>query len=339
MFDPVPSPLRQHTESAQFAAKTIPPTLAHFIWSISAADQFWLSLLSVTAAFLDTAPIEVQRRIVNDTIKSGDFNAILFLAFVYLALVTGEGAVKLVMSVYRGWVSENATRFLRSNVGATADGGRDTETRGIEAAMLLSEAEPIGGFVGDSVSEPLLQFGILITVFAYLTYLHWVMALVSFISFLPQALFVPIMQRAINARVRERIVTLRATGAGAIDEHTEAIRLLQEARFERVFHLNMGILELKYSLNFLMNLTQHVGTVAILVLGGWYVVHGVSEIGTVIAFLSGMRNVTDPWGSIINWVQNAWVTNAKYRMLLGALSRIETLADAGPRESLSPSGQ
>ena len=31
--------------------------------------------------------------------------------------------------------------------------------------MILSEAEPIGSFVGVSVSEPLLQGGILVTVF------------------------------------------------------------------------------------------------------------------------------------------------------------------------------
>ena len=35
--------------------------------------------------------------------------------------------------------------------------------------MILAEAEPIGGFAGDSVSEPLLQGGVLLTVFAYMS--------------------------------------------------------------------------------------------------------------------------------------------------------------------------
>ena len=46
--------------------------------------------------------------------------------------------------------------------------------------MTLSEAEPIGAFVGSSVSEPLLQGGILISVFAYMVYLQPMMALVAF---------------------------------------------------------------------------------------------------------------------------------------------------------------
>jgi len=33
--------------------------------------------------------------------------------------------------------------------------------------MMIAEVEPIGGFVGASVSEPLLQGGILLSVLAY----------------------------------------------------------------------------------------------------------------------------------------------------------------------------
>jgi hypothetical protein len=46
--------------------------------------------------------------------------------------------------------------------------------------MTLSETKPIGNFVGSSVSEPFLQGGILISVFAYMVYLQPLMALVAF---------------------------------------------------------------------------------------------------------------------------------------------------------------
>ena len=38
--------------------------------------------------------------------------------------------------------------------------------------MAVAEAEPIGGFVGMAISEPLLQAGILVSVIGYMTYLE-----------------------------------------------------------------------------------------------------------------------------------------------------------------------
>ena len=37
--------------------------------------------------------------------------------------------------------------------------------------MILSEVEPIGGFAGISVPEPLSQTGVLLSVFGYLAFL------------------------------------------------------------------------------------------------------------------------------------------------------------------------
>ena len=38
--------------------------------------------------------------------------------------------------------------------------------------MILDEVEPIGGFIGVSVSEPLLQGGILVSVIGYMLFLE-----------------------------------------------------------------------------------------------------------------------------------------------------------------------
>ena len=122
--------------------------------------------------------------------------------------------------------------------------------------MILSEALPVGGFVGVSVSEPLLQGGILVSVFGYLIHLHPTMALLSIIVFSPQLIFVPLMQNAINRRARRRIQTMREVSGSIVADPQGAggSRLVQEARFDSVFALNMGIYKLKFTMNFLMNL-------------------------------------------------------------------------------------
>ena len=53
------------------------------------------------------------------------------------------------LSIYRAWVSEGAVRHLRvTALGAAARFG----VEGLELSMVLSEVEPIGGFVGAAVA-------------------------------------------------------------------------------------------------------------------------------------------------------------------------------------------
>jgi hypothetical protein len=41
----------------------------------------------------------------------------------------------------------------------------DPQQQGNGMSIILAEAEPVGGFVGMSISEPLMQIGTLVTVF------------------------------------------------------------------------------------------------------------------------------------------------------------------------------
>jgi ABC-type bacteriocin/lantibiotic exporter with double-glycine peptidase domain len=333
LTNPLPSPFRADSAAMRFSKADFPRTLARFVWRIGAWDQFWLCLISLSVSVLDTVPMEIQRRIVDQTVYSGNFRTILVLAVVYAGVVLTEGIVKLLMNIYRGWIAENAVRILRSSITLINDGERQdnpsASERGVEAAIIVAEVEPIGGFAGDALSEPLLQVGTLVSVFGYLTFLNPLMALASAAAFSPQVVFVPLMQRAINQRVRRRIAELRAASANLVDEHVEAVRLTQEARFQEVFRLNMGIFEFKYSLNFLMNLTMNLGTIGILVMGSWYVVKGSIEVGTMVAFVSGLRSVSNPWGSLVSWFQTAWVTASRYDLLQDTIRAEEIPKAAG----------
>ena len=68
---------------------------------------------------------------------------------------------------------------------------------------MVAEVEPIGGFVGASVSEPLLQGGVMISVLAYMIHLDLWMALIAVAIFVPQLVFVPLMQKAIIERTAD----------------------------------------------------------------------------------------------------------------------------------------
>ena len=98
---------------------------------------------------------------------------------------------------------------------------------------------------------------------------------------------------------------------------------LQARRIQQVFALNMGVFRLKFTMNFLMNLMHHIGVAAILAVGGWYAATGRIEIGTVVAFVSGLTKVNDPWGDIVNWFRDLTVNAVKYRLVADAIEQLE----------------
>jgi ABC-type multidrug transport system fused ATPase/permease subunit len=190
------------------------------------------------------------------------------------------------------------------------------EAQGITISMIVAEVEPIGGFVGESVSEPLLQAGIMASVLAYLIHIDPWMALAAIALFIPQLIFVPLLQSAVNRRTAARIQVLRQLGIAIIDRNDDAE---DYRRIERAFTLDMGIFEIKFTMNFLMNLCNHLQIVSALLVGGWWVYTDHLEIGGVVAFISGIGRINDPWGDLVNYFRDVNVTQVKYRLLADAV--------------------
>jgi ABC-type multidrug transport system fused ATPase/permease subunit len=235
---------------------------------------------------------------------------VIALCAAYAGAVLIQGATKLGLNVYRGWLGENATRDLRRHVigySRTAQAvGLGPEARGIGAAMIVAEVEPIGGFVGSSLSEPLLQAGILLSVLVYLVHLDRWMAAAALALFLPQLVFVPLMQGAINRRANARVWVLRQLGISTVGRRTAAAQQqsTDAKRIDRALRLNMGIFKLKFSMNFLMNFCSHLQIVASLLIGGWMVHTDQLQVGGVVAFISAVSRLNDPWGDVVNYFRD-----------------------------------
>ncbi|MCX7366037.1 MAG: ABC transporter ATP-binding protein [Alphaproteobacteria bacterium] len=306
----------------------MPASILGYVLRFTGWHQAGLAALSVAVFLLSAVPLELQRRIVNDAIGKGSLQIILGLAMTYAAVALVEQCLKLGLNIYRGWVAESSVRTLRHMVRAadtrSAEGLQPRSAAGVEVAMVLEEAEPIGGFTGVSISEPLLQGGILASVIGYMVYLDSSLALLGLAFFVPQMVFVPLLQAAINRRAAARIVTKRAI-SGAIVEGMGpggGDRGLQGEPIERVFGLNMGIYKLKYAMNLLMNLMHHLSVAAALCLGGWLAVEGRIEVGTVVAIVGGLGKLNDPWGDLVNWGRELSVVAVKYRLFADAMDRV-----------------
>jgi len=301
--------------------EAMPHRLSGFILMMGQGHQALLVLLSVLLFAVGILPLEVQRRIVNGATQGATLTTILVLVVTYLALALSEGCIKLVLNIYRGWIGEVAIRWLRMKVIDVKEHHPDdltTLAEGVEMSIVLAEAEPVGAFVGTSLSEPILQAGILLAVGSYMIYLQPLLALAVIAVFVPQSVLVPILQGLINQRVKTKITVMRHLSEEMVDHTSPKSPQHQAARVQRLFSTNMSIYKLKYALNFLMNLMFQLGFAGIFALGGYYVITGKIEIGTVVAFIAGLNKVSDPWGALVDWYRDLRVTQVKYELIRDA---------------------
>jgi ABC-type multidrug transport system fused ATPase/permease subunit len=282
----------------------------------------------VTLFLLELAPLELQRRIVNAAVDRQAFAVIGLLCLLYVVVALVHGGLKLFLNVYQASVSESASQRLRLETnlipGVRSEKGRGSEHEGIAISIIVSEVEAVGGFVGASFSEPVLNGGILLSVFGYMIFMQPLMALVAFLVFCPQVLFVPLLQKAINRRTKLRIETLRALSVAIVDEAAERATRKETTyrhRVHTVYQLNMQIFRRKFSMNFLMNLFHHLGIIGILFVSGWLLLHGQTEVGTVVAFISGLNRMNDPWRDLVNYFRNLTNAGVKFRLINLALSQ------------------
>src|SRR5437667_5484586 len=92
----------------------MPASIFGYVVRTSGRNQIWLALLSIAVFLLTMGPLELQRRIVTDTLESGAMRHAALLCVAYGVLASG--GIKFALNVYRGWVSENAVRQLRHMV-------------------------------------------------------------------------------------------------------------------------------------------------------------------------------------------------------------------------------
>jgi ABC-type multidrug transport system fused ATPase/permease subunit len=308
-------------------AAAIPANIYRYVLDTSGWHQLYLVVLTVVVFLLEVVPLELQRRVVDDLVKRRNFWWIIELCAVYAGTALVQGGIKLLVNVYRSWVAERATRDLRRRVhllvSSSSAASSTLEAEGVQASMIVAEVEAIGGFVGESVSEPLLQGGILASVLAYMIHVDVWMAATAFLLFLPQLFFVPLMQRAMNRRTRVRVRLIRRLSISVVEgvSGNTARDRADDERIERVFELNMGIYRFKFSMNFMMNLSTQLQIIGAILVGGRAVYAGQLEIGGVVAFISGIGRTVDPWGDLVNYFRAVNVAQVKYALVRDALNQ------------------
>lgn len=309
-------------------ASEIPPTmygLYRTIWRVTKSNQYLLIVLSLCVAALAAAPLKFQQLVINSLVERGDIRHLAWLCGGFFAAVLLSATLKFALNFRMSLLGEHAVLMIRQRlygnyVSDTRSGIEGLPKRGTLVTMLASEAESVGTFAGGSVAVPLMLVGTLVSVVGFITVSQPWLGVIALAVILPQAVIIVGIQGRINARVRERVQALR----DATDRISESELLELELRvvedFDTIYTVRRKIFFLKLSAKFVLSALSAIGAVGILFLGGWFVIEGRTDVGTVVASLTGLARIEGPWRELVGFFRNASTVRVQFAMLVRAIS-------------------
>jgi ABC-type bacteriocin/lantibiotic exporter with double-glycine peptidase domain len=290
------------------------------IWRVTGRQQLLLIVLSLLVAGLAAVPLKLQQLVVNDFTYGGGVRRLAWLCLAFLAAVLLSAGLKFLLGLRLSVAGEGAVRLIRERLYRNAVGrAGEPPQRGSLVAMLAAEAEAVGAFAGSAIATPLLQVGTLASVIGFIALSQPWLGLLALAVVAPQAAIVVGLQKRINARVKERVQHLRDVADRISAADLAAVDEAVLADFAAIYETRRRLFLLKLSSKFLLGAIGALGKVGILFLGGWLVLRGRSDVGTVVASLAGLTRIDGPWRELIAFFRQASVVRVKFGLLAGPL--------------------
>ncbi|WP_171132760.1 MULTISPECIES: ABC transporter transmembrane domain-containing protein [unclassified Ruegeria] len=304
------------------------PTLFSFIWKYSKKQQLVLLVLTVLSFPFLYASLELPKQIINDAIGAPSNEVSLFgysvsqvqylliLCFAFLATVIASGLMKMRINTMKGVLAERMLRRLRYTLISRSmrfpKSYFASTSQGELVSMITSEAEPMGGLMGDAIAQPVFQFGQMMTIVTFL-FMQSVWFGLASIALIPlQAWLIPKLQRQINFLNKERIQEVRhlsseigESAAGISDLRTNGgwrYRLAQFShRLGTLFEIRFKIYNKKFFMKFLNNLITQMTPFLFYSVGGYLAIKGEVTVGALVAALGAYKDLSGPWKDLLTY--------------------------------------
>ncbi|AUG55037.1 ABC transporter ATP-binding protein [Thalassospira marina] len=296
-------------------------SLWRYVWRMSGCHQIWVSLLAVVVAALSMLPIELQRRLVDDAISDGKLDLLLKLAGAYAAVLILHGLCKYALRLYQGWLSESSIRYNRlhlSQLHEEHEGEKAHEEDGKVVSIIGSEIDKLGGFVGECLSQPVVNTAMLVFGLGYMLTKAPLVAAIGLAALIPQVLLVPVVQKRINILIARRVNTMRRVGDDLTRLPHNDIDLKETDlpdRIDLLYRNRMMTFVLKFGMKAIINFLNGATPLIVLIVGGYLVIEGRTTIGIVVAFISGFDRLSDPMREMLSYYRVAAQANVQHKMI------------------------
>ena len=92
-----------------------------------------------------------------------------------------------------------------------------------------------------------------------------------------------------------------------------------EPSSDRLYSVRIWIYLRKFFLSELGNFLASLGPLIVLALGGYLVITGRTEVGTLVVFISGLQRIADPWDEMVNFYRAISNTSIIFAMINATL--------------------
>ena len=326
-------------------------TVYKYLIRYSLSQQVWLTALAVLSFPFLYAFYELPKRIINEAILGDpeDFPVYLFefdfdqtgylllLCVSFLILVLINQAFKYYINVYQGLTGERMLRRLRyqlfSRVLRFPQPTFKNMSQGEIIPMITAEVEPLGGFIGEAFALPAFQGGTLIVILAFLFYQNWIMAGAAVALYPIQLYLIPRLQMRVNALGKERVRLVRrlsdrigeaVQGVPEVHIHDTSQFVLADFsdRLGHIFQVRYRIYRQKFVIKFINNFIQQLGPFFFYSLGGYLVISGGLEMGTLVAAIAAHKDLGGPWKELLGFYQRREDSKIKYDQVVSQFEPI-----------------
>ena len=321
------------------------PTVYKYIIRHSMKQQLVLIVLAgVSFPFLYFF-YELPKMIVNGAINgmAGPFPTVIggveldqtgylfALCALFLVFVLINQSFKYVINVYKGLTGERMLRRLRyelySRVLRFPLPTFRKMSQGEIIPMITAEVEPLGGFIGDAFSLPAFQGGQLVVILGFLFVQNPIMAAAAVALYPLQVYIIPRLQRRVNLLGKERVRLVRRlsdrigeTVQGVQEIHAHDTSNLELADFSdrlgTIFDTRYKIYRQKFVIKFINNFIQQLGPFFFYSIGGYLVIVGDLDIGTLMAAIAAHKDLAAPWKELLTYYQMREDARIKYEQVI-----------------------
>ncbi len=295
------------------------------IWRLSSTRQVLLIVISLAIAALAAAPLQLQKEIVNLLGQDApDTDTFLLLCLGMMTVILLSLGLKWLSGYASSLLGEDTIRTIRARLVSDAANKQDAAAplaKGTLATAISAEAEELGKFAGSAFAEPIMQVGTLISVVGFVTATQPGLALIAIAMVLPQIALVLFTQRRVNVLVAERVHALRGSSDRLTEGDLKAVEtsLLQD--FDRIYGTRKRIFIWKLTTKFILSAIFGAGTVAVILVGGWLVIDGRSDLGTLVAAVLALGRLQGPTTTMIGFFRQVSVNRVKYDLMRELLSQ------------------
>lgn len=278
-------------------------------------------------------PVEASFTIFGLTIDFGTYEQVpylLLLCSAFLLLVLINSGFKLFINIYRGVLGERMLRRMRLQLidrimKFPLNRFRRT-SQGELVSMVNQETEPLGGFIGEAISLPLYQGGLLLTILVFMFVQDWKLGLAAIALYPVQAWLIPKLQRQVNLLNQQRTIRMRnlAENLGEVVAGINEVHINDNSTFFKdhfskllggIFNIRVQIYKKKFLIKFLNNSFAQLTPFLFFLVGGLLVIRGELSVGALVAALAAYKDLSPPWKELLNWYQGQADARLKYYIL------------------------